>query len=120
MDFRKATDDLCMAITHDDVARQLGVSVQSIRQARMKSDSRGRRAPPENWEKALALLAENRIAAYRQLIERLQDMTSSRIMARLVSRTRELLETPEGQMILHNLVAMGSRNRRRESAVRGF
>ena len=53
-------------------------------------------------------------------IERLQDMTSSRIMARLVSRTHELLETPEGRMILHNLIAMGSRNRRRESAVRGF
>jgi hypothetical protein len=41
-------------------------------------------------------------------------------MARLVSRTRELLETPEGQMILHNLIAMGSRNRRREAVVRGF
>jgi hypothetical protein len=53
-------------------------------------------------------------------IERVQDMTSSRIMARLVSRTHELLETPEGQMILHNLIAMGSRNRRRASAVRGF
>ena len=53
-------------------------------------------------------------------IERLQDMTSSRIMARLVSRTRELLETPEGQMILHNLIARGSRNRRREAVVRGF
>jgi hypothetical protein len=53
-------------------------------------------------------------------IERLQDMTSSRIMARLVSRAHELLETPEGQMILHNLIAMGSRNRRRASAVRGY
>jgi len=53
-------------------------------------------------------------------IERLRDMTSSRIMARLVSRTHELLETPEGQMILHNLIAMGSRNRRRASAVRGY
>ena len=53
-------------------------------------------------------------------IERLQDMTSSRIMARLVSRTHELLETPEGRMILHNLIAMGSRNRRRASAVRGY
>ena len=53
-------------------------------------------------------------------IERLQDMTSSRIMARLVSRTHELLETPDGQTILHNLIAMGSRNRRRASAVRGY
>ena len=53
-------------------------------------------------------------------IERLLDMTSSRIMTRLVSRTRELLETQEGQAILDNLNAMGSRDRRRESAVRGF
>jgi hypothetical protein len=53
-------------------------------------------------------------------IERLQDMTSSRIMTRLFSRAHELLETPEGQMILHNLIAMGSRNRRRASAVRGY
>ena len=53
-------------------------------------------------------------------IERLLDMTSTRIMVRLVSRTRELLETQEGQTILDNLNAMGSRNRRRESAVRGF
>ena len=53
-------------------------------------------------------------------IARLQDMTSSRIMARLVSRVGQLLETAEGQVILDNLIAMGSRNRRRESAVRGF
>ena len=53
-------------------------------------------------------------------IERLQDMTSARIMGRLVSRARELLETPEGQTILDNLNAMGSRNRRRVSAVGGF
>ncbi len=53
-------------------------------------------------------------------IERLRDMTTTRIMARLVSRTRELLETPEGQVILDNLSEMGSRTRRRESAVRGF
>jgi hypothetical protein len=53
-------------------------------------------------------------------IERLQDMTSSRVMARLFSRTRELRETPEGQAILFGLNAVASRDRRRESAVRGF
>jgi hypothetical protein len=72
MDFRKATDELCAPITHEDVARQLGVSIQSIRQARMRDDSAGRRAPPENWEKALADLAEKRIAGYRKLIEKLR------------------------------------------------
>ena len=53
-------------------------------------------------------------------IERLREMTSSQVMARLVSRARELLETPEGQAILVGLNAMASRDRRRESAVRGF
>jgi len=53
-------------------------------------------------------------------IEQLQDMTSSRVMARLVSRVGELLDTPEGQVVLDGLNAMTSRDRRRESAVRGF
>lgn len=53
-------------------------------------------------------------------IEQLLDMTSSRVMARLVSRARALFETPEGQATLDTLSTMGSRNRRRASAVRGF
>jgi hypothetical protein len=53
-------------------------------------------------------------------IERLRDMTSSRLMARLFSRARELRETPEGQAIVVGLNAVASRNRRREAAVRGY
>jgi len=53
-------------------------------------------------------------------IERLLDMTSLRVMARMVSRTQELLETPEGHATLNSLNAIGSRWRRRLSAVRGF
>jgi hypothetical protein len=53
-------------------------------------------------------------------IERLQGMTSSRVMARLVSRVGELLETPEGQAILGGLNAVASRDRRRRSAAQGF
>jgi hypothetical protein len=53
-------------------------------------------------------------------IERLRDMKSSLVMARLFSRARELRETPEGQAILVGLNAVASRDRRRESAVRGF
>jgi hypothetical protein len=47
-------------------------------------------------------------------------MTPSQVMARLFSRTRELRKTPEGQAILVGLNAVASRDRRRESAVRGF
>jgi TniQ len=53
-------------------------------------------------------------------IERLMDMTSPRVVARMISRTRELLQTPEGQAALDVLNAMASRQRRRVSAVRGF
>jgi hypothetical protein len=68
MDFRKATDELCAPVTHEDIARQLGVSVQSVRQARLNGNSRGRRSAPGNWETALVTLAEERIAKYRKLI----------------------------------------------------
>ncbi len=53
-------------------------------------------------------------------IARLLDMTSLRVMARMVSRTQGLLETPEGHATLNTLNAIGSRWRRRLSAVRGF
>jgi hypothetical protein len=72
MDFRQATDELCAAITHDDIARELGVSVQSIRQARMNKETNGQRSPPDNWKEAVAALAEKRIADYESLIERLR------------------------------------------------
>jgi DNA-binding GntR family transcriptional regulator len=69
MDFRGATDKLGAAITHDDIARQLGISVQSIRQARMNGDSLGQRKPPDNWKVAPVALAESRITYFKRLIE---------------------------------------------------
>ena len=41
----------------------------------------------------------------------LLEMTSPRVMARLVSRTGELLGTPEGEAVLDGLNAMASRQR---------
>jgi hypothetical protein len=73
MDFRKATDELCVPITHEDIARQLRVSVQSIRQARLRDDAPGHRSPPDNWQTALAELAEKRIVEYRELADQLRD-----------------------------------------------
>ena len=46
MNFREAVDALGSSLTHEDVAKALGVSVQTIRQARMKEDSKSYRAPP--------------------------------------------------------------------------
>jgi hypothetical protein len=72
MNFREAVDTVCSALTHDDIAKALGVSVQTIRQARMKVDSKSSRAPPKKWERALIRLAENRVEYYRRLIEKLR------------------------------------------------
>jgi hypothetical protein len=72
MKFREAVDALCASCRHEDVAKSLGVSVQTIRQARMQENSKSFREPPQNWERALIWLAENRIAHYRRLIEKLR------------------------------------------------
>jgi hypothetical protein len=72
MNFREAVGSLCSALTHEDVANALGVSVQTIRQARMKEDSKSFREPPKNWERALIWLAENRVLYYRKLMDKLR------------------------------------------------
>ena len=72
MKFREAVDALCSALTHEDVAKALGVSVQTIRQARMNEDSKSFREPPTNWKRAIIRLAEIRVSYYRKLIEKLR------------------------------------------------
>jgi hypothetical protein len=53
-------------------------------------------------------------------IERLLDMTTPRVMLRVVRRTRAWLETAEGQVARDSVAAIASRRRRHMSAVRGF
>ena len=73
MNFREATDALCTCLNHEDVARALGVSVQTVRQARLsREQSTGFRPPPKNWKQAIIRLAEGRILYYRKLIEKLR------------------------------------------------
>lgn len=43
MDFQAATDGLFSRVDHEDLAKALGVSVASIRQARLKPDASARR-----------------------------------------------------------------------------
>jgi hypothetical protein len=73
MDFREALDALCERIDHDDVAKALGVSIQTIRQARMKSGAIAHRSPPEDWKRAVIRLAKRRASQIQRLIERLDD-----------------------------------------------
>ncbi len=72
MKFREAVDALCSSLIHEDVAKALGVSVQTIRQARMKEDSKSYREPPQNWKRAIIQLAENRVLQYRKLVQQLK------------------------------------------------
>lgn len=60
MDFKTATDRVAGCITHAEIAEACGVSIQSIRQARMDPSSPSYRNPPTGWEAVLARLAHQR------------------------------------------------------------
>ncbi|HET7460712.1 MAG TPA: hypothetical protein VFJ82_05675 [Longimicrobium sp.] len=60
MDFKTATDRVAGCITHAEIAEACGVSLQSIRQARMDPSSPSYRSPPAGWEEVLAQLVMRR------------------------------------------------------------
>ena len=72
MNFKEATDALFERVTHEDLAGALGVSVPSIRQARLDGKALAFRQPPEGWEKAVATLAESRVRHYQGLVRKLK------------------------------------------------
>ena len=72
MDFKKATDELFQAISHDDLAKALGMSVASIRQARLGDGAKARRSPPPGWEKAVLRLAAMRVRHLDRLTSQLR------------------------------------------------
>jgi len=53
-------------------------------------------------------------------IERLLDMTTPRVLRRMVHMTQAWLETAEGQAARDSVAAIASRRRRQMSAARGF
>lgn len=60
MDFKSATDRVAGCISHAEIAEAAGVSVQTIRQARLDPSAAGHRPPPLGWEEVLARLARKR------------------------------------------------------------
>ena len=68
MNFQKATDALFSRVSHSVLADELGVSVAAIRQARLKPEASAHRTPPQNWERAVIRLAEERVGNLRNLI----------------------------------------------------
>lgn len=60
MDFKTATDRVAGCISHAEIAEAAGVSVQTIRQARLDPSAPGHRPPPTGWQAVLARLAKER------------------------------------------------------------
>jgi hypothetical protein len=60
MDFKTATDRVAGCISHAEIAEAAGVSVQTIRQARLDPSAPGHRPPPPNWREVLVRLALQR------------------------------------------------------------
>lgn len=72
MNFRKATDELFDRVAHEDLAKALGISIATIRQARLSPEASAHRTPPENWKEAVVRLARKRIGHYQELIDKMQ------------------------------------------------
>lgn len=60
MDFKRATDELFERVSHQELASALGVSVASIRQARLSPTAAAHRSPPPGWPEVVARIAEQR------------------------------------------------------------
>jgi hypothetical protein len=71
LSFRKATDDLFVGVSHEDLKKALGCSVATIRQARLDESAKAHRRPPEGWERAVAKIAQAKAAHFNRLVERL-------------------------------------------------
>jgi hypothetical protein len=72
VDFIEATDRLVGRVTHRELADELGVSLQTIRQARMDPKSSSHRKPPNGWQAAVAKLAARRGGELTKLAEQLR------------------------------------------------
>jgi hypothetical protein len=72
MNFKQATDALLKSVTLEDLARELRVSVQTVRQARAAGESKAHRPPPSGWEAAVLSLLRARIDGYQKLTKRLE------------------------------------------------
>ena len=74
MDFKKATDELLgVWISHQELADALGVSVATVRQARLDESAKAHRNAPEGWEPKVARLARSRASALQRLADRLSN-----------------------------------------------
>jgi hypothetical protein len=72
MNFRKATDALLDVISHEELAKTLGCSVATVRQARRTEGTVSYRSPPKGWEAVIAKLADQKSEKLRGLAAKLR------------------------------------------------
>jgi len=71
MNFKQATDALLESVTLEDLAKELHISIQAVRQARAAEGTTAYRQPPPDWEPAAAAVARRAAARYRRVADKL-------------------------------------------------
>ena len=84
MTFKKASDRLFSRINHEDLAKTLGVSVPSIRQARLSPDVLAHPSPPPGWETAVLWIGEERVSHFRNSSRKFAVPLGSLVNARAI------------------------------------
>ena len=64
-------EDLGARIGAEEMAAELGCSLQTVKQARMEANKAGRRPAPEGWERAAKRLALRQAAHFQRLADKL-------------------------------------------------
>ena len=70
-DFPAIMAELGAKIGAEEMAAELGVSLQTVKQARLGTDSLGKRPAPAGWEKAARKLAQRQADYFRKLADKL-------------------------------------------------
>jgi len=70
--FITATNKLTAGPTLADVARELGIRPQSLRQSRLDPDATSYRRPPDGWKAAVARVARRHAAELERLAAQLE------------------------------------------------
>jgi len=72
VNFKDATDVLIERVTLVDIAEACGSHPNSVERARLQPGTKNFRGPPANWQAAVIALAQARIVALHDLLNRLR------------------------------------------------
>lgn len=92
MDFKTATDQLCETTSHVELASTLGVSVATIRQARLEPTAKAYRNPPPDWINGIKTIAACKLERIKKLLLELDKLAETELVshsARFDSTTPE-------------------------------